>query len=81
MIKEINIKNETEEIGTWRLNELLPYSMKKEIRKYVLNDGLATVEQLAVMTDIEVYKLISKKYSVFYLETSKIELIERKIIN
>ena len=81
MIKEINIKNETEEIGTGRLNELLPYSMKNEIRKYVLNDGLATVEQLAVMTDIEVYKLISKKYSVFYLETSKIELIERKIIN
>ena len=81
MIKEINIKNETEEIGTGRLNELLPYSMKKEIRKYVLNDGLATVEQLAAMTDIEVYKLISKKYSGFYLETSKIELIERKIIN
>ena len=30
MMKEINIKNETEEIGTGRLNELLPYSMKKE---------------------------------------------------
>lgn len=77
MMKEINIKNETEEIGTGRLNELLPYSMKKEIRKHVLNGGLATIEQLAVMTDIDVFRLFSENYSFIFHEASKIELVEK----
>lgn len=77
MMKEISVKDEKEQIGTGRLNELLPNSMKKEIRKHVLNGGLATIEQLAVMTDIDVFRLFSENYSFIFHEASKIELVEK----
>lgn len=60
------------------LNGKLNYiGMSRAIRKLALNDELATAEELAVMTEVEVCDLIVKKYVVVYSESEEIGLVRK----
>ena len=49
-------------------NKLNYLGMERRIRKLALEEKLETAEKIAVMTEIEVCELISKKYEVVYSE-------------
>lgn len=54
--------------------------MEREARKIVLKDNLAKTEDVAIMTDIEVYEILLQKYEVVMCEPEEILLIEKEKI-
>lgn len=54
--------------------------MERDARKIVLKDNLAKTEDVAIMTDIEVYEILLRKYEVVMCEPEKILLIEKEKI-
>ena len=54
--------------------------MEKDARKIVLKDNLAKTEDVAIMTDIEVYEILLQKYEVVMCEPEEILLIEKEKI-
>jgi hypothetical protein len=63
------------------LNGRLNYiGMSRAIRKLALDDKLATAEELAVMTEIDVCDLIVKDYVVVYSESDEIGLVRKDMI-
>lgn len=54
--------------------------MERDARKIVLKDNLAKTEDVAIMTDIEVYEILLQKYEVVMCEPEKILLIEKERI-
>ena len=60
------------------LSEKLCYSgMQKDARKLALKDKMAPIEDIAVMTALEVYDLIVEKYEVAICEDENILLIPK----
>lgn len=51
--------------------------MERAIRKLALDDKLATAEEIAIMSEIEVCELISKEYKVVYSESEEIGLVHK----
>ena len=60
------------------LSDKLNYlGMERRIRKLALEEKLETAEKIAVMTEVEVCELISKKYEVVYSEAEEIGLVRK----
>ena len=53
---------------------------ERDARKIVLKNNLAKAEDVAIMTDIEVYEILLQKYEVAMSEREKILLIEKEKI-
>lgn len=53
-------------------------NMERDARKIVLKDNLAKAEDVAIMTDIEVYEMLLQKYEVVMCATEKILLIDKE---
>lgn len=60
------------------LSEMLLYTgMEKDARKLALRDKMASPEDIAVMSEIEVCDLIVKKYEVVMNEKERVLLISK----
>ena len=60
------------------LSEKLNYlGMERGIRKLALEDNMATAEELAVMSEVEVCELISKEYELVYSESEELGLVHK----
>lgn len=60
------------------LSEKLNYlGMERGIRKLALEDKMATAEEIAVMSEIDVCELISKEYELVYSESEEIGLVHK----
>ena len=51
--------------------------MERDARKIVLKNNLAKAEDVAMMTDIEVYEILLQKYEVVMSEREEILLIAK----
>lgn len=61
------------------LQEKLNYlGMECGIRKLALKDKLATAEEIAIMSELDVCDLICHKYQLVYAETEKIGLVKNE---
>jgi hypothetical protein len=49
--------------------------MSRDVRKIALDDKLASIEDLALMTEGEVCDLIAQKYQLVYAENEEIGLV------
>ena len=54
--------------------------MERDARKIVLKNNLAKAEDVAIMTDIEVYEILLQKYEVAMSEREKILLSDKEKI-
>ena len=61
-------------------NHIKYTGMERDARKIVLKNNLAKAEDIAIMTDIEVYEILLQKYEVVMSEREKILLIEKEKI-
>ena len=60
------------------LSDRLPYmGMIRGARKLALKDKMATAEELAVMSELEICDLIEQNYNVVMSEDEKVLLIPR----
>lgn len=58
------------------LNNKLNYiGMERSVRRLALDSKLATAEEIATMTSVEVCDLIVENYTVVYAETDEIGLV------
>lgn len=55
-------------------------SMERCARKIILKDNLAKAEDVAIMTDVEVYEILLQKYEVVRCEDEEILLIDKEKI-
>ena len=55
--------------------------MERCARKIVLKDKLATAEEVALMTDLEVYEKMLEKYEVACITIEKILLVDQEKID
>ena len=63
------------------LSEMLYYSgMEKDVRKLALKDKMASAEDIAIMSKLEVCNLIVKKYEVVMNEECVLLIPKDKII-
>lgn len=58
-------------------DKLFYIGMEKDARKLALRDKMASAEEIAVMSEIEVCDLIVKKYDVVMCESEDILLIPK----
>lgn len=49
--------------------------MSRGIRRIALDDKLASVEELAVMSEVEVCNLVAQNYQLVYAEDEKLGLV------
>lgn len=56
-------------------NKLNYIGMDRGIRKIALDDKLASAEELAVMSEVEVCNLVAQNYQLVYAENEEIGLI------
>lgn len=49
--------------------------MSRGIRKIALDDKLASIEELAIMSEVEVCALVAQNYQLVYAEDEKIGLV------
>lgn len=60
------------------LSEKLNYlGMERGIRKLALDDKMATAEEIAIMSEMEVCELIVNQYKVVYSESEEIGLVHK----
>lgn len=60
------------------LSEKLNYTgMEKAIRRLAMKEKLAPVEQIALMSEVEVCDLIVEKYEVVYAESEELGLVKK----
>lgn len=59
-------------------NNITYTRMERCARRIVLKDNLAKAEDVAIMTDFEVYEILLEKYEVIMCEREKILLIDKK---
>ena len=52
--------------------------MERDARRIILKDNLAKAEEVALMTDIEVYEILLQKYEVVMCESENILLIDNE---
>ena len=61
------------------LNSHVRYTgMERDARAILLNDNLATVEDVAMMTSLDVFDRLLEKYEVIMCEEQDILLIDKK---
>ena len=61
------------------LQEKLNYiGMERGIRKLALKDKLATTEEIATMSELDVCNLICQNYQLVYAEPEKIGLVKEE---
>lgn len=64
------------------LSENLNYlGMERGIRKLALDDKMATAEEIAVMSEIDVCELVSKEYELVYAESEELGLVHKDKID
>ena len=56
-------------------NKLNYLGMSRGIRKLALKDNLASADELAVMSEVEVCELVAQNYQLVYSETEEIGLV------
>ena len=49
--------------------------MSRGVRKIALDDKLASAEELAVMSEVEVCELVAQNYQLVYAESEKLGLV------
>ena len=49
--------------------------MSRGVRKIALDDKLASAEELAVMSEVEVCELVAQNYQLVYAEAEKLGLV------
>ena len=60
------------------LSEKLNYlGMERKIRKLALEEKMETAEKIAVMSTMEVCKLVSNEYEIVYSESEEIGLVHK----
>ena len=52
--------------------------MERDARRIILKDNLAKAEEVALMTDIEVYETLLQKYEVVMCASENILLIDKE---
>ena len=63
------------------LNSHVRYTgMERDARKIILKDNLATAEEVALMTSLDVFDRLLEKYEVVMCESEDILLIDKKKI-
>lgn len=50
--------------------------MERGIRKLALKEKLATAEEIAIMSELDVCNLVCQKYQLVYTEADKIGLVK-----
>lgn len=58
-------------------NHINYLGMERDARKIVLKDNLAKAEEIAIMTELEVYEKLLQKYEVVMSEREEILLIAK----
>ena len=61
-------------------NNISYLNMERCARKIILKDNLAKAEDVAIMTDVEVYEILLQKYEVVRCEDEEILLIDKEKI-
>lgn len=56
-------------------NKLNYLGMSRGIRKLALKDNLASADELAVMSEVEVCELVAQNYQLVYSESEEIGLV------
>lgn len=59
-------------------NHINYVGMERDARRIILKDNLAKAEEVALMTDIEVYETLLKKYEVVMCASENILLIDKE---
>ena len=59
-------------------NHINYLGMERDARKIILKDNLAKAEDIAIMTDLEVYDILLQKYEVVMCEHENILLIDKE---
>ena len=59
-------------------NHINYLGMERCARKIILKDNLAKAEDIAIMTDLEVYDILLQKYEVVMCEHENILLIDKE---
>ena len=59
-------------------NHINYLGMERDARKIVLKDNLAKAEEIAIMTDLEVYDKLLEKYEVIMCAKEDILLIDKE---
>lgn len=54
------------------------YGMERGIRKLAMNDGLAPVDEIAVMPLVDICKLVTKKYEMVYISDEDVGLVKKE---
>lgn len=57
-------------------NRLNYTGQEKALRRLALSDKLATADEIAVMTDVEVCNLIVEEYTLIYSESEELGLVK-----
>lgn len=57
-------------------NRLNYTGQEKALRRLALSDKLATADEIAVMTDVEVCNLIVEEYTLVYSESEELGLVK-----
>lgn len=61
------------------LSSKLQYiGMEKAVRKLAIDSKLATMEEIAVMSEIEVCDLVMKDYELVYAENEELGLVRKE---
>lgn len=61
-------------------NHVMYTGMERDAREILLKDNLATVEDVAMMTSLDVFDRLLEKYEVIMCEEQDILLIDKKKI-
>lgn len=62
-------------------NHINYLGMERDARKIVLKDNLAKAEEIAIMTDLEVYDKLLEKYEIIMCAKEDILLIDKERIH
>lgn len=54
------------------------YGMERGIRKLAMNDGLAPVDEIAVMPLVDICKLVAEKYETVYICDEDVGLVKKE---
>lgn len=61
------------------LQDKLTYlGMERGIRKLALKEKMATAEEIAIMSELDVCNLVCQKYQLVYTEAEKIGLVKNE---
>lgn len=66
--------------GRWLVSKINYLGQERAARKLLLKDKIATAEEIAIMTDIEVYDKLLERYEVVMAESEKILIVAKENI-